>query len=100
MRTALFALLSLAAIAAPAVADPAPRTPAPDVGSMHTDDCARARKAGKTCVLDMGKGETVDGQGQVPGGSSVMTIETTKHPSMLPIRRDFIVEILKTAEDL
>jgi hypothetical protein len=98
MRIALVALLALRTLAAPAAADPVSHTP--DVRAMHVDDCARARKAGKTCVIDMGKGEVLDGGNQVPTGTGVMAIETTKHASLLPIRRDFIVEVLKTAEDL
>jgi len=48
----------------------------------------------------MGKGEVVDGGSSVPSGTGVIAIETTRHASLLPIRRDFIVEVLKTAEDL
>jgi hypothetical protein len=93
MRT----LLLLVVLAGPVAADP---TPARDVRAMHVDDCARARKANKPCVIDMGKGENVEGNGVVPTGSGILAIESAQHPSLLPIRRDFIVEILKTAEDL
>ncbi len=71
----------------------------PDVRQMHTDDCAAARKSNKTCVLDMGKDDVV-GNAPTASGSSVAIIPTTKQPSLIRLRRDFIVEILKTAEDL
>jgi hypothetical protein len=51
-------------------------------------------------VIDMGKGDTVDGNSPNATGSTVGVIGTMKEPSLLPIRRDFIVEIIKSAEDL
>ena len=70
-----------------------------DARQMHTDDCANARKAGKTCVLNMGD-EKVNGTGVTPGGIGVTVIQPTKQPSLIHIRKDFIVEIIKSAEDL
>jgi hypothetical protein len=95
MRTAL--VLCVLAVAAPATADP-PR--ARDADAMHTDDCARARKANKPCVIDMGRGEDVEGNGVVATGSAIVALPSAKHPSLLPIRHDFIVEILRSGEDL
>jgi hypothetical protein len=66
---------------------------------MKTDDCARARKQNKTCVIDMGK-EEVEGDVPTAHGTSVAVIQTTKQPSLIKLRADFIVEILKSAEDL
>jgi len=73
--------------------------PAPDANQMKADDCARARKQNKTCVLDMGK-EEVEGGVPTAHGTSVAVIQTTKQPSLIRLRKDFIVEILKSAEDL
>ena len=73
--------------------------PAKSAEQKHSDDCAAARKANKTCVLDMGK-EEVTGDKPVASGVSVGVITLDKQPSMLPIRHDFIVEIIKSAEDL
>lgn len=87
----------LVLLAAPAAADP---VKTPDVRSMHTDDCAKAHAKNKACVIDMGKGEDVQGNGVSATGSTVVAMPTTNHGSMIHIRRDFIVEILKTAEDL
>ncbi len=72
----------------------------PDAAKMHTDDCAKARKQHRDCVIDMGKGEEIGGNGVSPNGIAVGVLDTTKHPSLIHIRRDFIVEMLKTADDL
>jgi len=87
----LFAILLVPVIAA---ADPAK-----SAEQRHTDDCAAARKAHKTCVIDMGK-EELTADKPVGDGIGVGVITTGKEPSMIHIRRDFIVEIIKSAEDL
>lgn len=87
-------LIALLLVPALAAADPA-RT----VEQKHSDDCAAARKANKTCVLDMGK-EELTADKPVGEGIGVGVITTGKEPSLLPIRHDFIVEILRSAEDL
>lgn len=95
MRTLLAAfLLSLAAL--PAAADPSPTA---DVSKMATDDCARARKAKKDCVLSMDAHE-VGGDTPRATGTTVTVLTTSKGPSLIRYRRDFIPEILKSAEDL
>ncbi|HEY5945713.1 MAG TPA: hypothetical protein VIV40_09490 [Kofleriaceae bacterium] len=71
----------------------------PDAQKMNTDDCARARKQNKTCVLDMGT-ETLEGTVGKGDGEKVDILTFGKLPSLIRIRRDFIVEILKSAEDL
>ena len=87
-------LLALLIVPALAAADPA------KTGEQkHSDDCAAARKANKTCVLDMGK-EELTADKPVGDGTSVGVITTGKEPSLIHIRRDFIVEIIKSAEDL
>ena len=88
-------LLVLVMLTAPAMAEPKTKSPE----AMHTDDCARARKQNKTCVLDM-KGTDV--AGAVPGGNGTTYVAppTTKEPSMIRLRKDFIVEIIRSAEDL
>lgn len=96
MRT----LLALALLVAPAIATadtPAPKTP--DATKMASDDCARARKQNKTCVLDMGK-EDVTGKTPTAGGSAINIVTYGKRESLIRIRKDFIVEILKSAEDI
>jgi hypothetical protein len=92
MRT----LVILATLLLPAIVS---ADPAKSAEQKHTDDCAAARKANKTCVLDMGK-EELTADKPVASGIGVAVIDIKKEPSMIHIRRDFIVEIIKSAEDL
>ena len=85
--------------ALPAAADPAPKKPA-DAHQMHGDDCARARQQHKLCVIDMGKGDSIESSAPTAGGSAVGVRGFPPATSLIRIRRDFIVEILKTADDL
>lgn len=66
---------------------------------MQTDDCARARKLNKQCVLNMGD-ETIEAGVVKNEGERINLIDFGKQTSLIRFRRDFIVEILKTAEDL
>ncbi len=72
----------------------------PDVSQMKNDDCARARKANKPCVINMGEGETIDGTNPGAGGTGIGIIQFGKAASLIRIRKDFITEILKSAEDI
>jgi hypothetical protein len=92
MRFALLLLLL------PAVAHAQPSS-SPDTGTMVTDDCARARKAGRTCVINIGPEDiTKDVVGPETTVVDVRTI--ARHGSLIRIRKDFIAEILKSANDL
>jgi hypothetical protein len=96
-----FATAALLLGTAAATADSKPSKPStPDATKMATDDCARARKQNKTCVLDMGKGDEIEGGTPTAGGSAIGIIQFTKAESLIRVRKDFIVEILKSAEDL
>jgi hypothetical protein len=92
MRT----LVILATLLAPALAS---ADPGKTAEQKHSDDCAAARKANKTCVLDMGK-EELTADKPIGEGIGVGVITTGKEPSLIHIRRDFIVEIIKSAEDV
>ena len=95
-------LLILAFLTGPAFADPTPPTPAPTLPTRaggHDDDCTIARKLGKTCVLTIGN-EDITSDRPTIGDLDVRSIVFGKLNSLLPIRRDFIKEIVKTAEDL
>lgn len=70
-----------------------------DVRTMASDDCARARKAGKTCVLDIGE-ESIEGQVATGTGEGMTTIDFGQAGSLIRLRRDFITEILRSAEDI
>lgn len=78
----------------------ADREPAPDAKKMHTDDCALARKQNKKCVIDMGKAEDITGKSPVATGTSIGALKDGKQPSLIRIRREFITEILKSAEGI
>lgn len=102
MRTVAAALMLTAVVLPTSVsADPNPRTDATrtDVTKMVTDDCARARKAGKTCVLDVPP-EDVNGQTPTAGDVGIRILRFWTEASLIRIRHDFIPEIVKTAEDL
>ncbi len=79
------------------VASPSNKTV--DVRTMATDDCARARKAGKTCVLDIGE-ESIEGQVATGTGEGFTSLDIGKAGSLIRLRRDFITEILRSAEDI
>jgi hypothetical protein len=90
-------LLAAALLLVPALATADTRTP--DAAKMKTDDCARARKQNKTCVIDMGT-ETLEGTVGKGDGERIDIIGFGTSASLIRIRRDFITEILKSAEDL
>ncbi len=65
---------------------------------------AFAQKAGKDSkekvkVYDF-SGDTIEGDLIKPEGSSVDARDFAKHSSLIRIRKEFIAEILKSAEDL
>lgn len=94
MRLLLATLILTCAL--PVAADPAPPT---DVTKMAADDCARARKMNKTCVLTI-EGEDLTGTSPTAGQPPISVPGFTDHTSLIRIRHDFIPEILRTAEDL
>lgn len=100
MRTLALALGLLLAPALAAADDGAKPARTTDVQQMKTDDCARATKQNKKCVLDMGEGESIEGNSPTAGGAAIGIVTFGKAASLIHIRRDFITEILKTAEDL
>ena len=73
--------------------------PAKNAEAMHTDDCAKARAAHRDCVITMGS-EKVEAGTAGPGGIGIVVLDTMKHNSLIHIRQEFIVEIIKSAEDL
>lgn len=92
MRTLAIAALLLA----PALVS---ANPTKSADQKHADDCAAARKANRTCVLDMGK-EELTADKPVGTGVGVAVIKIEKEPSLIHLRTDFIVEIIRSAEDL
>ena len=94
MRSFLITLLI--AIPTTAMAQP---SKAADVETMATDDCARARKAGKTCVLTIDETD-IEGGAPTAGETKIDALVIFKNSSLIRLRRDFIPEILKSAEDI
>ncbi len=92
MRILLAALIALVPVAAFADAPS-------DVKKMTTDDCARARTSGKTCVINI-EGIDLEGRGVGGSGERLSAPEFARANSLIRLRRDFIPEILKSAEDL
>ncbi len=70
-----------------------------DAKQLVTDDCAKARKAGRTCVIDMGK-EEVEGVVGKGDGHQITGITFKPMTSLIRLRKDYIAEIVKSAEDL
>jgi hypothetical protein len=56
-------------------------------------------KGGKVKVYDF-SGDTIEGDLVKPEGSTVDARDFAKHSSLITIRKDFIPEIIKSAEDL
>ncbi len=82
MRTVLSALVALTFIGGTAAAQPADKA-----------------NAGKVKVYDF-SGDTIEGDLVKPEGSTVDARDFAKHSSLIRIRKDFIPEIIKSAEDL
>ena len=100
MRLILSSLLLLSSSIAFADNPPAKSAGATvDVRTMASDDCARARKAGKTCVLDIGE-ENIIGESAKGTGEILIVADVGKASSLIRLRRDFITEILRSAEDI
>jgi hypothetical protein len=97
MRCILIAALLLAPAIASADDKATPTTPPPAQG--NADDCARARKLNKVCELTI-TGEDIEGGVSKPDGIGFSARGWAYMNSLIRIRRDFIPEIIKSAEDL
>jgi hypothetical protein len=93
MRLLLAALLLVPAIAS------ADDKQAPVPAQGNPDDCARARKLGKVCELKFGE-EDIEAGVSRPDGIGFSARDWAYMNSLIHIRRDFIPEIIKSAEDL
>ncbi len=74
-------------------------TPTRDSSAVAKDDCARARAAGRTCELTI-EGEDIEAGVPSADGARFTAVKWIEHGSLLRIRRDFLPEIIKSAEDL
>lgn len=82
MRKLFIALASLGLLTSAALAQP-----------------AKGEGGGKVKVYDF-SGDTIEGDLVKPEGSTVDARDFAKHSSLIRIRKDFIPEIIKSAEDL
>jgi len=94
MRNLVGALVALLFVAGSAMAQPAPKgapkgAPADKGGGGN----------GKVKVYDF-SGDTIEGDLVKPEGSTVDARDFAKHSSLINIRKHFIPEIIKSAEDL
>jgi hypothetical protein len=93
MKKILAAAFLVAIAASPAVAQKE------DSRDLASQDCARARKAGKTCVLSFEK-EDITGGVATGEGEGIDVRAITTFSSLIRIRTDFIAEIIRAAEDI
>ena len=91
MRKLALTLLSLVMLTGLAVADD-PKKPAPPAANNGGGN-------GKVKTYDF-SGDTIEGDLVKPEGSTVDARDFAKHSSLISIRKDFIPEIIKSAEDL
>ncbi|MEO8845415.1 MAG: hypothetical protein ABI591_14340 [Kofleriaceae bacterium] len=95
-----FLVLASLLVSAAAFADPAPAQPEGKLEVGLHDDCARARAQHKDCIINITGGEEIDGNHPVATDAMLDFLKWTKSQSLIHLRRDFIPEIVKTAEDL
>jgi hypothetical protein len=91
MRKLALTLFSLLMLTGLAVADDKKPAPAPAAGGGGGN--------GKVKTYDF-SGDTIEGDLVKPEGSTVDARDFAKHSSLITIRKDFIKEIIKSAEDL
>lgn len=84
MRTISLSFVSLLLLAGTAIAQPADN---------------KNQGSGKVKVYDF-SGDTIEGDLIKPEGSTVDARDFARHSSLIRIRKDFIPEIIKSAEDL
>ena len=85
----LLTIVAMLALVGTAYADEKKGAPAPKGGEG----------GGKVKVYDF-SGDTIEGDLIKPEGSTVDARDFAKHSSLINIRKDFIPEIIKSAEDL
>ena len=69
------------------------------LGLSTTAHAQKKDAAAKVKVYDF-SGDTIEGDLVKPEGSTVDARDFAKHSSLIRIRKDFIPEIIKSAEDL
>jgi hypothetical protein len=62
------------------------------------DDCAKQRKKSGICKLDF-MGDTLTGEVAKPDGEFGLGKADVKHPSLIRLRKEFVLRIVASAED-
>lgn len=91
-------LLVLAVLATPALASAQTETPRPRASA--SDDCARARQAGRTCSLVFDTAEEIDGKRIGSDFESVTGRSSLSFTNLIKVRESFRDRIIHAAEDL
>jgi hypothetical protein len=91
--------LALLLVFVPSIALAQGESSSTDPQAMRDNDCARARRLNKPCVLTIGA-EDIEAGVKGPDGVIVDTRGFSKFSSLVRIRKDFIAEILKTANEI
>lgn len=98
MRTLLLSIALLAPAAAFAD-NPKPAPAAPTTTKMESSDCAKARAAGKTCVLNIEE-EGILGEHVTTGEENITALNWQSMTSLITVRENFVPEMLRSAEEL
>ena len=91
-------LIVLAVLATPAWASA--QTETPRQGTAASDDCAKARQAGRTCSLVFDTAEEIDGKRIGSDHDSIMGRSALSFTSLIKVRESFRDRIIHAAEDL
>ena len=91
LGTLLMTIGTLALLSTTALAQPK--------GKPNAGNAGNAGGSAKVKVYDF-SGDTIEGDLIKPEGTTVDARDFSKHSSLIRIRKDFIAEILKSAEDL
>jgi hypothetical protein len=83
-----------------AVAAPMFLAASADAGSRHKSDCARAKKAGKACVIDFGKGDHLEGSRISPDGDRFTGKRAVQFGNLLRLRVHWHDQIVKAADNI
>lgn len=90
--------IALALLAIPAQAVAQPRAPRQQTSA--SDDCARAKRAGKPCKIVFDTAEEIDGKRLTGGGDTITGRSSLTFSSLITIRESFREQIIYSAEDL
>lgn len=90
--------LALALLAVPAQAVAQPRASRPQTSA--SDDCAKAKQAGRPCKIVFDTGEEIDGKRLSAGGDTITGRTNLAFSSLIKIRDSFREQIIYSAEDL